>query len=65
MILKTPAKDVECVGNKLKDLGFEIDCRIDQNTNDISAAVQETVNKLRTGATSMVFYYAGHGCCVG
>ena len=63
--LKTPARDAECVGKALGKYGFEIDCRKDQSAIEIYESVQDAVDKLRMGATSMVFYYAGHGCSVG
>ena len=63
--MTTPASDAECVGKALEELGFEIDCRTDQTRNEIYGSVQEAADKLNMDATSMVFYYAGHGCSVG
>ena len=61
----TPARDAECVGKALEQLGFDIDCRTDQTRIDILGSVKKAAGKLNMDATSMVFYYAGHGCSVG
>jgi hypothetical protein len=62
--LKMPAKDARDVAEALENLGFDVDCKINQTRGDILDMVDGAISKLKRGATCVVFYYAGHGCVV-
>jgi hypothetical protein len=58
--LRNPGNDARDMAEALKDLGFEVICKVDAGREEMDAAVQEFYRNLNL-AQAGFFYYAGHG----
>lgn len=58
--LRNPANDALKVAAILKRLGFEVQCRLDLNLEQMNAALEEFTKTCRYYETALI-YYAGHG----
>jgi len=58
--LKNPGNDARDMAEALKDIGFEVICKVDAGREEMDAAVQDFFRNLNR-AQAGFFYYAGHG----
>ena len=58
--LQNPVNDALDMAEALRDLGFEVICKVDAGREEMDAAVQDFFRKLNR-AQAGFFYYAGHG----
>lgn len=58
--LRNPANDAEAIAGALRNLGFAVTLKLNQDREGMAKAIREFGNQLKGGGTGL-FYYAGHG----
>jgi uncharacterized caspase-like protein len=64
LALSTPVNDAVDIAKALRELGFEVTLRENQDRQMMMIAIDDFIRQLRKGGVG-VFYYAGHGVEVG
>jgi len=59
--LLNPVNDARAINKALAELGFQVNLLENATLKDMSVAVRQFGDKLRSGGGVGVFYYAGHG----